>query len=65
MEQSRWRSPAAWSAVGALLFFMAKNWGLLDKIGLSLESFKELVSLVSSALIAFGVFNNPTNKNSF
>ena len=64
-SQSRWRSKTAWVAVFAILGFVLGNWGLFDKIGLTNESWQQLVELVLASLAAFGVFNNPTSKETF
>lgn len=63
--QSRWRSKAAWVAVAAIIGFVLGNWGLFDKIGLTDESWQQLVELVLASLAAFGVFNDPTSKSTF
>ena len=63
--QSRWRSKAAWVAVAAIIGFVLGNWGLFDRIGLTQESWQQLVELVLAGLAAFGVFNNPTSKTTF
>ncbi|MCR4436652.1 MAG: holin [Clostridiales bacterium] len=65
MQQSRWRSPVAWSALAALVLFILKTYGLLAPIGLTEDSFKELTTLLFAALTAFGIFNNPTNSEGF
>jgi len=65
MQQSRWKSPIAWSALLALVLFVLKTYGLLAPIGLTENSFKDLTALIFAALTAFGIFNNPTNKGSF
>ena len=65
MQQSRWKSPAAWSAFAALTLFVLKTYGLLAPIGLTEDSFKELTTLLFAALTAFGIFNNPTSKDRF
>lgn len=65
MQQSRWRSPVAWSALAALVLFILKTYGLLTPIGLTEDSFKELTALLFAALTAFGIFNNPTNSEGF
>lgn len=65
INQNRLKSKAAWVAVGALVLFILKNYGLLAPIGLTEESFKELTTLIFSVLTAFGIFNNPTNKEEF
>jgi hypothetical protein len=38
---------------------------LLEGIGLSEDSFKELTTLIFAVALAFGVFNNPTSKDGF
>ncbi|WP_227765067.1 hypothetical protein [Zhaonella formicivorans] len=65
MQQSRWRSPVAWSALAALVLFILKTYGLLAPIGLTEDSFKELTALLFAALTSFGIFNNPTSRDSF
>jgi hypothetical protein len=65
MEQSRWRSPVAWSAVAALILFILKNYGLLSFIGLTENSFNELTALIFATLSAFAYFNNPRDPNNF
>ncbi len=60
MEQSRWKSPMAWSALAALLFFVAKTW-----LGFEIPGWDQFISLVIAAGVAFGIFNNPENKDSF
>lgn len=63
--QSRWRSKAAWVAMLAIVGFVLGNWGLFDKIGLTNESWQQLVELVLAGLAAFGIFNDPTSKTTF
>lgn len=64
-SQSRWRSKPAWVAMFAIVGFVLGNWGLFDLIGLTNESWQQLVELVLAGMAAFGVFNNPTSKESF
>ena len=63
--QSRWRSKAAWASVATLVLFILKTYGLLEGIGLSEDSFKELTALIFTVALTFGVFNNPTDKDRF
>ena len=62
---NRFKSPMAWSAIFALLIFLAKNYGLLTPLGLTVDSSKELTTLVFAVLTALGIFNNPQNKEGF
>jgi len=60
MEQSRWKSPVAWSALAALLFFVVKTW-----FGFEIPGWDDFVTLVIAAGVAFGIFNNPEKKDGF
>ena len=60
MEQSRWESPIAWSAIAALLFFVVKTW-----FGFEIPGWDQFITLVIAAGVAFGIFNNPTDKTGY
>ena len=60
MEQSRWKSPVAWSALAALLFFVVKTW-----FGFEIPGWDDFVTLTIAAGVAFGIFNNPENKRGY
>ena len=64
-KQNRFKSKAAWAAAAALLLFILKTYGFLAPIGLTEESYKELTTLIFTALTAFGIFNDPTNNSNF
>lgn len=64
-KQNRFKSKAAWAAVGTLLLFILKTYGLFVPIGLTEDSFKEFTTLAFTVLTAFGIFNDPTNKEGF
>ena len=64
-KQNRLKSKAAWVAVAALMLFILKNYGLLAPVGLTDNSFKELTNLIFAVISAFGIFNDPTTKDSF
>jgi uncharacterized membrane protein len=63
--QNRLKSPVVWASLAALLFFVLKTWGLLEWMGLTKDSYDELISLLLAALTAFGVLNNPTDAQNF
>lgn len=63
--RNRFRSPVVWASIAALVLFVLKTYNLLAPVGLTEDSFKELSTLIFAALTAFGIFNNPTDKNSF
>lgn len=58
--QSRLRSRVLWMAVAALITFVTKEW-----FGWEIPKFDEFVELLLGALAAFGIVNNPTDKNNF
>lgn len=58
--QNRLKSPVAWAALAALIFFVVKYW-----VGFEIPMFDEFVTLFIAAGVAFGVFNNPQNKNGY
>ena len=60
MEQSRWKSPVAWSAIAALLFFVVKTW-----FGFEIPGWDQFISLIIAAGVAIGIFNNPTDKTGY
>ena len=60
MNQSRWKSPVAWSALAALLFFVVKAW-----FGFEIPGWEEFIALFIAAGVALGIFNNPTDKSRF
>ena len=60
MEQSRWRSPVAIATLAALIFFVLKTW-----VGFEIPQWDKFVELTIAAGIAFGLFNDPTSKDTF
>ena len=60
MEQNRWKSPVAISALAALLFFVVKTW-----FGYEIPGWDQFITLLLAAGIAFGVLNNPVNPEGF
>ena len=59
---NRLRSKTVWITVAALIFFILKNYGLLECVGLTADSYNELVTLIFAVLMGFGILNNPTDK---
>ena len=58
--KERIKSPVLWLAIGALVAFVFKNW-----FGFEIPEWNTFVELFLAVLIAFGVVNNPTDKNNF
>jgi phi LC3 family holin len=63
--QGRLKSPVVWTSMAGLLLFILKTYGLLTPLGLSEDSYNELITLLFAVLTSFGIFNDPTNKNGF
>ena len=62
MEQNRLLSPVVWSAIAAQLLAILVTLGVIST-GIS-EAIDGLVASFLQLLVAFGVLNNPTSKNS-
>ncbi|HYE12264.1 MAG TPA: holin [Patescibacteria group bacterium] len=63
--QNRFKSKVGWLAIAALVGFILGNYGLYDVVGLTNESYQMLVDLIFAMLTAFGVWNNPADKDNF
>jgi uncharacterized membrane protein len=62
---NRLKSPVAWGALFVLVGFILKNYGLLEPLGLTPDSYKELTALITATMVSYGIWNNPTTKDSF
>ena len=59
VKQSRWSSWALYVALGALVVFVVKH-----TVGIDIsETVSEFLDVLLPLLVAFGVVNNPTSKN--
>jgi uncharacterized membrane protein len=58
--QSRWHSVTAWTSIVSLILLVLKN-----KYNIELRDADTSVSLIFTALIAFGILNDPTNREGF
>lgn len=54
----RFKSPVALAALAALIYFVVKEW-----VGFDIPGWDTFVTLLTAALVAFGIINNPTNRN--
>ena len=58
---SRFRSWAVWVSIGALVVFCTKEF-----VGIDIsETVNGLLDVLLPLLVAFGIVNNPTDKNHF
>jgi uncharacterized membrane protein len=63
--QSRWRSKLAWISVLPLLLLMGDVYGFWNLIGMPKDEFSRMFCMVMNVLVAFGIFNNPTDKEGY
>ena len=56
----RFKSPVVWTTLAALIAFITKEW-----FGFEIPKFDVFVELLLGCLIAFGIVNNPTNREGF
>ncbi|MBR4711078.1 MAG: holin [Clostridia bacterium] len=65
MEQNRFKSWALWVSVAGALWVIASAFGLPEKAGITETTFTRILDAVGSILIAFGICNNPTDRENF
>ena len=58
---SRFKSWAVWLSLGALLIYIVKTFGGVDRSA-EVNGFLDVLCPV---LVAFGIINNPTDKSHF
>ena len=63
--KERLRSWAVWVSVLGAVGVILNSLGVFEKIGIDNAAFDVIVNSVGSILIAFGILNNPTDKNCF
>lgn len=61
MRQNRFKSWALWMSIAALVVFLVQQFA-----GIDISSpVNEIMTLVLPILVAFGIVNDPTNKEGF
>lgn len=65
MEQNRFKSWVAWLTLLPVIIILGDSYGLWNVIGMDSDTFTNLFMSIGAALIAFGVFNDPTDKKHF
>ena len=61
--QNRFRSWALWASVAGALWTIMSAFGVTEAIGLTESVYTQVLDAVGAILIAFGIVNNPTDKN--
>jgi len=65
MKQNRFTSWTAWLTLLPIITMLGDTYGFWKAIGMPQDTFTKLFTAVGACLIAFGIFNNPTTKDSF
>lgn len=61
MKQNRFKSWALWMSIAALVVFLVQQFA-----GIDISSpVNEIMTLALPILVAFGIINDPTNKEGF
>lgn len=63
--RDRQKSKVLWAAIIGCIMTVFSVFGLWEKIGITAEGFKELAGAIGAVLAAFGIINDPTNKEGF
>jgi len=65
MTQNRFKSWAMWLSVAGAVWVIMSAFGLPEKWGLDRGTFDSVLNAIGAILIAFGILNNPTDKENF
>lgn len=63
--RDRLRSRALWAALAGLIITLLGAFDVWDAIGITAPQIKEILSAMGAVLAAFGVFNDPTERDRF
>ncbi len=64
-RQHRLQSWALWVSVAGALWVIMEAFGVPEKIGIDEGTFHTVLNAIGSILIAFGILNNPTDRENF
>ena len=62
---NRFRSPIAWGTLISLLILVSQVFGIHEKLGIEQNELVSILNAILAVFIAFGILNNPTNKEGF
>ena len=63
--RDRLRSKVLWASILGCVITVLSAFDIWSKIGITAEGFREIAASVGAVLAAFGVFNDPTNREVF
>ena len=65
MKQNRFRSLYAWGTLLPVLIILGNSYGIWDFIKMDGDTFTKLFMSIGALLVAFGIFQNPSDKDNF
>ena len=63
--RDRLKSRVLWASLIGCLCTIFSVFGIWDKIGITAAGFNEVIAAIGTMLTAFGVLNDPTNREGF
>ena len=63
--KDRLRSKVLWAAIVGCVMTVFSAFDVWSRLGVTAEGFREIAAAVGAVLAAFGVFNDPTNREGF
>lgn len=63
--KDRLKSPVLWSALVGCVATIFSVLGVWEKIGITSEQFSDIIGAIGVMLTAFGVINDPNNREGF
>lgn len=63
--QNRFKSWALWVSVAGAVWTILSAFGIVQKIGIEEGTYKTVLDAIGGILTAFGIVNNPTDKDNF
>jgi uncharacterized membrane protein len=62
---NRMKSWGVWVSVAGAAWVILSAFGLPEQWGITSQAWNDVLNAVGTILIAFGILNNPTDKNNF
>jgi uncharacterized membrane protein len=60
--QNRFKSKTLWVAISSVILMLLSHFGLLDKLGITEQMYKDSIDSVLGILVILGIINNPNEK---
>ena len=63
--RDRLKSKAVWISLAGALGLVLEALGVFERLGIDREGWSAAIGLICAALTAFGILNNPTDREAF